>query len=281
VFRLSLTFDKYSPNGKFQILTLLFQERKATRFCVVIPVLNEGERIAGLLQRMSRLQIDGHADVIIVDGGSVDGSLSEEKLRGLGVTTLLLKTGKGGLSARLRCAYAYLLSRGYLGVITIDGNNKDDPEAIFRFSTALNDGVYFVQGSRFVDGGTVENTPLVRDIAIRWIHAPMLKYFSGFSWTDTTQGFRAYSRALMLDMDMALFRNIFDSYELLTYISLRAPQPGFNCREVPTKLHYPKGQVPTKISAFKGNLKVLRVLICACLADIMSGRFSKLQSDKW
>jgi hypothetical protein len=32
----------------------------------------------------------------------------------------------------------------------IDGNDKDDPEAIPRFIEALKDGVDFVQASRFV-----------------------------------------------------------------------------------------------------------------------------------
>ncbi len=63
-----------------------------------------------------------------------------------------------------------------------------------RIIEALQQGVDFVQASRFVPGGAGENTSQSRDFAIRFIHAPMLSLFSGFRWTDTTQGFRAYSR---------------------------------------------------------------------------------------
>jgi dolichol-phosphate mannosyltransferase len=33
---------------------------------------------------------------------------------------------------------------------------------------------------------------------------------------------------------------------------------------LPTVRRYPKGEVPTKISAFRGNLSVLAVLLRAC-----------------
>ncbi len=103
-----------------------------------------------------------------------------------------------------------------------------------------------------------------RNFAIRYIHAPMLSLFSGFHWTDTTQGFRAYSRKMLLDDRIALFRNVFMTYELLAYLSYRAPNLGYRCVELPTIRRYPKGEVPTKISNFKGNLSVLTVLIRAC-----------------
>ena len=232
--------------------------------CVVIPVINEGERIKSLLSRMGALKIDEIADIIIVDGGSTDGSLELESLQQKGVRGLLVKTGPGKLSAQLRCAYAFALDQGYQGIVSIDGNDKDDPEAIPRFIEALKQGVDFVQASRFIAGGIAENTPKLRNFAIRFIHAPMLSLFSGFRWTDTTQGFRAYSRKLLLDIQIAPFRDVFMTYELLAYLSYRAPKLGYRCLELPTIRRYPRGEVPTKISGFKGNLSILRVLFRAC-----------------
>lgn len=234
------------------------------RYCVVIPVINEGGRITSLLSRMAALNIASIADIIIIDGGSIDGSLALDTVQAQGVRGLLVKTGAGKLSAQLRCAYAFALEQGYEAIVTIDGNDKDDPEAIPRFIKALQQGVDFVQASRFVAGGLAENTPISRDFAIRFIHAPMLSLFSGFRWTDTTQGFRAYSRKMLLDPKMAPFRDVFKTYELLAYLSYRAPNLGYRCVELPTIRRYPKGEVPTKISSFKGNLSVLLVLFSAC-----------------
>ena len=234
-------------------------------WCVVIPVINEGERIKSLLSRMAALNIVGIADIIIVDGGSTDGSLGLESLRQTRVRGLLVKTGPGKLSAQLRCAYAFALGNGYSGIVTIDGNDKDDPEAVPGFVAALAHDADFVQASRFIAGGVAENTPKLRTFGIRFIHAPMLRLFSGFGWTDTTQGFRAYSRRLLLDPKIAPFRDVFMTYELLAYLSYRAPILGYRCIELPTIRRYPKGDVPTKISSFKGNLAVFKILLRACL----------------
>lgn len=241
-------------------------------WCAVIPVINEGERIKSLLARMSAIEIGSFADIIIVDGGSTDGSIDPEVLQEYGVRGLLLKTGPGKLSAQLRCAYAFALDQGYKGIVTIDGNDKDDPEAIPRFIDALKQGVDFVQASRFIAGGVAENTPKSRDFAIRFIHAPMLSLFSGFHWTDTTQGFRAYSRKMLLDTKIAPFRDVFMTYELLAYLSYRAPKLGYRCLELPAIRRYPQGEVPTKISSIKGNLAVFKILLKAC-----TGRFDPIE----
>jgi dolichol-phosphate mannosyltransferase len=238
---------------------------KRRPYCVVIPVINEGDRIKRLLKRMASHKISSVGDIIIVDGGSTDGSLELGGLQQAGARGLLVKTSSGGLSAQLRCGYAFALDHGYEGVVTIDGNDKDDPEAIPRFIDALTNGIDFVQASRFIPGGIAENTPKSRDFAIRYIHAPALSISSGFRWTDTTQGFRAYSRKMLLDPCIAPFREIFQDYELLAYLSHQAPRLGYKCIEISTARRYPKGEVPTKISSFKGNLKILKTMLFACL----------------
>lgn len=237
-------------------------------WCVVIPVINEGERIRSLLSRMATIGISEIADIIIVDGGSTDGSLQPQPLQQRGVRGLLVKKGRGRLSAQLRCAYAFALDHGYRGVVTIDGNDKDDPEAIPRFIEALEQGVDFVQASRFIPGGLAQNTPAARTLAIRLVHAPVLSIFSGFRWTDTTQGFRAYSRRVLADPRVAPFRDVFSDYELLAYLSYRIPKLGYRCIELPTRRCYPSGKVPTKITGISGNWAVLKVLFAACV-----GRF--------
>lgn len=241
-----------------------FWNGRSRPHCVVIPVINEGERILNLLRRMAAARIADIADVIIVDGGSTDGSLEPQRLQELGVRGLLVKTAPGKLSSQLRCAYAFVLDEGYTGIVTIDGNDKDDPDVIPRFIDAIEQGYDFVQASRFLAGGVAENTPKSRDFAIRFIHAPMLSLASGFHWTDTTQGFRAYSRAMLLDPRVAPFRDEFTTYELLAYLSYRVPKLGYRCVELPTVRRYPKGEVPTKISSVRGNLSVLQVLMKAC-----------------
>lgn len=250
---------KQVPTYKVQLGLMKTQDS-----CVVIPVINEGQRLHQLIRSMQELNVHRIADILIIDGGSSDGSINLSLLQEAGVRFVLEKMGPGKLSSQLRCAYSFALDQGYQRIITIDGNGKDDPEAIPAFIEHLEKGFDFVQASRYKPGGVAENTPKIRDFAIRYIHAPLLSYFSGFSWTDTTQGFRGYSRKMLLDPRVAPFRDIFSTYELLAYLSYRVPKLKFRCIELPTKRSYPEGEVPTKISSFKGNWNVLKILLLAC-----------------
>ncbi|NNM20049.1 MAG: glycosyltransferase family 2 protein [Gammaproteobacteria bacterium] len=240
----------------------LFPRRN--RYCVCIFVINEGQKIIAQLERM--LPIADECDLVIADGGSTDGSLEPAVLQRCQVRTLLTKTGEGRLGAQMRMAFFYALEQGYDGVIVIDGNNKDDPSAIPRFARALDEGYDHVQGSRFIAGGRAVNTPLSRLLGLKLLHAPLVSMASGFRYTDTTNGFRAYSRRLLEDSRVAPFRSVFAGYELHYYLAIRAARLGFRVTEVPVTREYPAhGKTPTKISPLRGNLTILKALFKSCL----------------
>ena len=257
--------SQFSSDWQVPNFVIDFWDGVSKDYCVIIPVINEGDRIRKFVQRLKHNNIDSIADIIIVDGGSTDGSLEQAYLRSMSVRGLVVKTGPGKLSAQLRVAYAFACTQSYKGMVTIDGNNKDDPSSIPAFIDALAHGYDFVQASRFLPGGVAVNTPLARDLAIRLLHAPALSVSSGFKWTDTTQGFRAYSKTLICSKKLQVFRDVFVGYELLAYLSYAAPKLGFRCIELPSIREYPRGSTPTKISAIRGNLQVIKVLAKACL----------------
>lgn len=232
--------------------------------CLCVFVINEGEKIRAQLERMAPLA--GTLDLIIADGGSTDGSLDEATLRARGVRALLTKTGPGRLSAQMRMAIDYALAQGYAGVVTIDGNDKDDPGAAPRFAELLREGFDHVQGSRFIPGGRHANTPLSRLLAVRLLHAPLISLAAGFRYTDTTNGFRGYSRRLLEDPRVQPLRAVFERYELHYYLAIRAARLGLRCIETPVARAYPAtGKTPTKISPLRGNWLVLKTLFNACL----------------
>lgn len=227
---------------------------------LVIPVLNEGERIRGQLRNIAVLQ--PRVDVVVADGGSTDGSITVEFLRQVGVRALLTKRGPGRLSAQLRMAYAWCLDDGYSGIITVDGNGKDGLEAINDFVGKLKEGYDLIQGSRYLPGGRGINTPLDRKVAGRWLHAPLVSWAAGYRYTDTTNGFRGYSARFLDDPRVAPFRAVFSDYSLLFYLSVRAPQLGYRCTEIPVVRSYPtSGSTPTKIKSWRARWDLLRELV--------------------
>ena len=229
---------------------------------LVIPVINEGERIRAQLQRIKAADLP--IDVIIADGGSRDGSLDPDFLRRQGVRAVLTKTGPGRLSAQLRMAYAWCLSEGYAGIVTIDGNGKDGIEAIATMVARLEEGYDYVQGSRYLPGGLAENTPLERTLANRLIHAPLLSLAARRWFTDTTNGFRAYSARYLTHPLVQPFRAVFSDYSLLFYLTVRAGQLGLKVCEVPVARRYPpSGKVPTKIGGLGAKLALLKEALIA------------------
>lgn len=247
---------------RWQLPSFMVEEftGKQRAYCVVIPVINEGERIHRQLQSMQVQAIAQVADIIIADGGSTDGSLDRHLLESWQVRTVLVKIGAGKLSAQLRMAYAYALRQGYEGIITVDGNGKDGVEAIPNFIKELQDGYDFIQGSRFVSGGEAINTPIYRLAAIRLMHAPLISLAARHWFTDTTNGFRGYSRAFLLDQRVQPFRAVFDTYELLAYLSVRAPRLRYKTKEIPVRRAYPAGgKIPTKINSH-GYLTLVQIL---------------------
>lgn len=251
--------------GKWQLPDFKISEirKKSTKYCICIPVLNEGEKIKKELKSM--LSYSRSADIIIADWGSTDGSTDPHFLKKMGVRTLLTLKSPGRQGTQLRMAFSYALKQGYEGIIQIDGNNKDWVEAIPSFIIKLDQGFDYVQGSRFIKEGKAVNTPLIRLLAVRLIGSPLLSMGAGYWYTDITNGFRGYSRKYLLHSDVQPFRDVFVGYELNMYLTVRANQLGLKTKEIPVTRIYPKGKVPTKISFFKGNFDFLLSIVKAAV----------------
>lgn len=237
--------------------------KKGTKYCVCIPVLNEGENFKKQLKKM--LPYYKMADIIIADWGSTDGSTEKKSLKKMNVRTLLTMKSSGRQGTQLRMGFSYALRQGYEGIIQIDGNNKDGVEAIPEFIKALDDGFDYVQGSRFIKGGKAVNTPLIRLLAVRLLAAPILSLGALFWYTDVTNGFRGYSRKYLLHEGVQPFRDIFVRYEFNMYLTVRANQLGLKTKEIPVSRIYPQGKVHTKISFLKGNFDFLLSQLKAAL----------------
>ena len=256
-----IEYERTNLNGVPDYTAVEFEGRRHD-YCLLIPVINEGARILTELGRAQKAGIDQLCDIVICDGGSQDGSTAEEALKALDVNTLLVKQDEGKQGAQLRMGIWWAMQRGYQGVITIDGNNKDSIEDVPRFIEKLREGYDFVQGSRFVPGGVAINTPLLRTISVKLIHAPLISLAAGFRFTDTTNAYRAYSMEYLTDERVQPLRDVFRTYELLAYLSVRATQLGMRACEIPVTRAYPKtGKTPTKISFFKGNWNLMEILL--------------------
>ncbi len=231
---------------------------KRSRYCLVVTAWNEGDRLRQQLKRMQPYA--QMADIVIADWRSNDGSTEPSFLREEGVRTLL-ETEEGGLGTAIRMALAYALEERYAGVVTLDGNGKDGVDAIPEFLQRLDDGWDFVQGSRFLPNGAHANTPIDREVGIRWIVSPLLSLASGGRITDPTNGFRAMSRKYLTDPRLQPIREVFVRFNLQLYLVHRALPLGHRFVEIPVVRCYPDdGSTPTKITDLRTKLLFLKQL---------------------
>lgn len=230
----------------------------------IIPITwNEGEKIIKQIDRMQ--SILDYTDIIIADNASDDGSLEDNFLKSKNIRAKVTSFARGYGNA-LRPAIAYALEQGYEGIIAIDGNNKDGPEAVIEMTQCLKEGYGFIQASRFMKGGLEKNMPLDRLLGVKLFMIPLFAVASGFYYTDPSNGFKAYSRNFLLDSRVAPLRAIFHDYRFQYFASTQAPRLGYRVTEVPASRIYPaKGKTPTKIKGIWTRLKIMWQMLEASL----------------
>lgn len=236
-------------------------------YLVFIFAFNEGTKLASQLSKFPPAG-ERAFDIMIGDDGSDDGSVNASLIEKYGVRGIVRLDRNRGLSANIKGGLHWFLSRAeYEGVIMMNGNDKDDPEAIPRFIRKLREGYDYVQGSRFLPDGTAENTPALRHFGIRFVHGPLFSLAAGKWMTDTTNGFRAFSRSYLSSRKIHIFQEAFQKYEVEQYLGCRAIQLKFACCEIPVARRYPPRAKKatrggfTKIKPGIGHWQMIKPLI--------------------
>ena len=227
----------------------------------VVPVLNEEAKIGRVVRRTPRGVVD---ELLVVDDGSTDRS--PEIARQLGATVLPM--GRvAGVGAALRAGYHHAVAHGYDVAVVMAGNDKDAPEEIpLLLDPIAEDQADFVQGSRFLKrGANFGAMPFYRRIATR-VH-PVLFSLAARRWvTESTNGFRAVHRRVLIDPRLDLSPTWLDQYELEPFLYLQAIRLGYRTAEVPvTKVYPPRHLGQTKMKPLFGWWSILRPLVYAGL----------------
>lgn len=232
---------------------------KHQKFVLLVITWNEGDRLKKQLHALQNYL--NFVDIVIVDGGSEDGSTDVDYLKSKNVRTLIT-CNEIGLSRAIRAGFAYCLDEQYVGIITIDSNGKDDISALPLIIDKLSDGYDLVQASRFIKGGFHKNTPLLRLLGIFIVIIPVIALSGGYWYSDPTNGFKGLSTRFLLDSRVQPIREVFVRFNLQYYLNYRAPKCGFKTTEIPATRVYPdNGLVPTKIYGLLSHLQIIYEVI--------------------
>jgi glycosyltransferase involved in cell wall biosynthesis len=227
------------------------------RVSIVVPVKNEAANLRVVLPELPSVH-----EVIVVDGGSVDGSAEVAKslmpsVRVVGQT----RRGKGNA---LACGFA--AATGDV-LVMFDGDGSADPAEIPVFVDALVSGADFAKGSRFAPGGGSDDITRVR----RWGNAGLhltanVAFRTRFS--DLCYGYNAFWRDLVPVLDLPdvdlpappggmLWG---DGFEIETVINCRMAAAGVRIAEVPS-VERRRIHGDSNLRTFADGSRVLRTIV--------------------
>ena len=199
---------------------------------LIIPTYNEKENVALILEAVFSLQ-QGF-QVLVIDDGSPDGTANI--VRNLFDTypeQLFLeeRIGKLGLGTAYIHGFKWALDRGYRFIFEMDCDFSHNPADLDRLYNACKSGGGDVAvGSRYVEGGKVENWPAIR-IGISKGASIYTRLITAMPVKDPTAGFICYKadvlRAINLD------KIVFVGYAFQIEMKFLAYKYGFKIKEVP------------------------------------------------
>lgn len=196
----------------------------APELSVVLPVLNERENVAALLPRLFRVleRLGCSYEVIVVDGGSTDGTPAAAEAFGVRV----LRQERPGYGGAVRDGFA---AAAGAFILTLDADLSHDPDFIGKLWNARA-GAGLVIASRYVTGG-VAYMPLSRKLMSRVLNR-IFAAGLGLGVRDLSSGFRLYRTAMVRGLDLES-RN----FEIQEEVLVRAYVEGWRIVEVPFVYH--------------------------------------------
>ena len=198
---------------------------------VIIPTYNEKENIVGITEAVLALPRDFH--VLIVDDGSPDGTaelVRQQMQKHHGRVHLVERQGKLGLGTAYIRGFQWGLERGYDYIFEMDADFSHNPQDLMRLHDAILDGADVAVGSRYVEGGALNNWPLDR-IALSYGASLYVRMITWMPVKDPTAGFVCYRRRVLETIDLEKIR--FIGYAFQIEMKFASRLLGFRIVEVP------------------------------------------------
>jgi dolichol-phosphate mannosyltransferase len=199
------------------------------RLVMVVPTYNERDNLEWIVGRL-RAAVP-HADVLVVDDGSPDGTgeVADRLAAADGQVSVVHRREKAGLGAAYLHGFRVALERGYDLIGEMDADGSHQPEQLPRLLDAARDADLVI-GSRWVPGGSVVNWPRSRRLLSVGgnLYARVLL---GVPVHDVTAGYRVFRRTTLETIDLASVESA--GYIFQTDLAFRTVRAGLRVVEVP------------------------------------------------
>jgi glycosyltransferase involved in cell wall biosynthesis len=169
-------------------------ETQRRTIALLLPTLNELRGLEATVPFIDRSLVD---DIIVIDGGSQDGTIEYAMAMGLTVVSQLRR----GLHYAI-FDVACVLPHDYVIEFSPDGNCKVEqlPELVAK----LREGFDHVVVSRYLDHAISEDDHAITAFG-NWMFSRLMRPLAHFPVTDALNIYRGYRREIMLDPDLEFY----------------------------------------------------------------------------
>lgn len=217
-------------------------------FSIIIPVFNEEKSVRSIVDQVRTIY--PHAEIIIVDDGSVDGTAS--RLEGLPIDVIRHQRNRG-YGAAIKTG---ILAAKFPIIATIDADGEHFPEDIDKLIKTM-DSVEMVVGSR----PKCIRGPGILKIVGRIIFNEVVSFLSSSRIPDINSGLRVFKKDALL----RFFHLFPDTFSFHTTSTLAILFSGGRIRYVPIEVSFRIGQ--SKVRLRDGVISLLYVINLALRMD--------------
>jgi dolichol-phosphate mannosyltransferase len=232
---------------------------------VVLPTYNEKENLQHMVNELLALHIP-ELSILVVDDNSPDGtgdiadSLASEYPDRLFV---MHRPGKGGLGKAYVAGFIHAIRHMDMDyILHMDCDFSHQPKYVPQLITELEKGCDMVLGSRYVQGGGVEETWSPYRKLLSWFaNRVYVNAFLDMHIKDATGGFRIWRKETLIGLDLERIRS--NGYVFQVEMAYVAHRLGYKISEIP--IHFPdrhagqsKMGLNIQIEAALGVFRLLR-----------------------
>jgi glycosyltransferase involved in cell wall biosynthesis len=215
---------------------------------VIVPAYNESESIRPVLSDLREHFPEG--DIIVINDGSSDDTSSVARADDVTVIDLPYNLGIGGA---VQTGIKYAMENNYDIAIQFDGDGQHKASEINNIVKPVHEGADMVIGSRFLNA-TGYSMSFSRKLG-SMIFAGVMSLTCGQKFTDTTSGFRAYSKN-----GIKLFSDYYPEDYPEVEALIVAYKSSLNIEEVPVSMRQRKGG-RSSITALRSIYYMIKVLL--------------------
>jgi dolichol-phosphate mannosyltransferase len=197
IHKLLISQDLLQGSGIGSINCAMYYDNN---WAVVTPMANESRDFAPFVADLARMldRLTGGTVYFVVDKASKDNTL--ELCQALSAKDSRFKTvwapeNKNVVDAYIR-GYREAFQNGHILIIEMDAGMSHDPKALPMFLRVLNEGNSCAFGSRFINGGSMVDSPLVRR-SLSKVGTLLSNTLLGSSMYDMTSGFQGFHRSVV------------------------------------------------------------------------------------